>query len=791
MLPKKTTRDFPPWLRTEAQVRALFTLLGFEVEQIAIEGRQIDLIATKHDTFSFAPESWTVEITTSYVGEPKGSSDAQKLLLARTRNKATKLLLISTSGFTDDQKSTLRALDIHSVTLTELEHNFINLRRYASNSLLRLTSQRSPDVGYDSNRYIDPEIDVRIEDHKTLSGRDWIDQLFASEHPSVCAVLGDLGSGKTSLLERALQIGCSQFLDDTNNRPIPVFIPLGRYKQHSGDIDQMLMAEFRRVGQHTFPVELVRHLIATKRIILLLDGLDEIHPIQNSDDVLATVSRLLHSIGREAVAVISSRRQFFESTAEELAYFGAYTSVKLKDVQAGLAQKLAGHPTTHIALLRPFDRGRIDVYLEKRCGMSKKETASFFEKFYGFEDMAQTPVLLSMMATAVEEDLLDPRENEQFPLLTLYRSYIKRWIDRDIGRAQLNSQQRWELSEALADHMLWSGRESESWSYISEVLRRQELWQQNPLSDEEADFDIRNSGFLIRDMDDEYRFIHRSIMEFFASVKELGRLRNFERPRHFPTDGFRLFLSQLIADAWLKENEAPLPLVPQGRGGFALNPQMSMLAAASTMIPEDRRVRLKGIGLVETEGDQQWRRVKFEGFQWRHYGADVRFEMCEFANCSIRLEGFQQRGFEECEFSQSEIHFAQTPDWGYLVWDAKSRAERPLWVQQLAELKSAGARVYVEDKEWTLSSLQLFMCSELVSRMRGKVSGDSLFGGVFAEELRGLLPVLIRRGWVREDTSRRPHQFELSTRAREILGGLSRDPLTVQREFAVFRPVSR
>ncbi len=113
-----------------------------------------------------------------------------------------------------------------------------------------------------------------------------------------------------------MEIGTSRFLVNPDNSPLPVYIPLGRYKQHAGDLDQMLMAEMKRAGIDNYPTSYVNFLIERRRLIILLDGLDEIHPIQNTDDVLETVTNIIDGLGKHSSAVISCRRQFFESSSE-------------------------------------------------------------------------------------------------------------------------------------------------------------------------------------------------------------------------------------------------------------------------------------------------------------------------------------------------------------------------------------------------------------------------------------------------------------------------------------------
>jgi hypothetical protein len=161
-----------------------------------------------------------------------------------------------------------------------------------------------------------------------------------------------------------------------------------------------------------------------------------------------------------------------------------------------------------------------------------------------------------MIATTVQEGLLDAEKDDSFPLLALYEAYTDRWLTRDVGRARLSVEQRRVFSESLAEAFLWSGRESADWPHIRATLQKLPSWGDSPLTEEEAQVDIRNSGFLVRDLDDRFRFIHRSLMEFLAARAEIGHLRADKKPRAMPTDGFRLFLTQLIAKDWI-EHQSP------------------------------------------------------------------------------------------------------------------------------------------------------------------------------------------------------------------------------------------
>lgn len=789
--------DYPIWLATENAVKHFFILLGFDVQNVSISGRQIDIVARRADILTLVPEVWVIEVTMEYVSAEKGAKDSQKLLLAKKEYKNAKLMIVSTAGFTDDQKATLDGLGIIPKRFFELESTVLPLRKYALAAQMDLRHQIAPDIGYDPSCYVEPELEIRHSDGETkdeievISSETWIETVLENPRPGIWALLGTLGSGKTSLMKRILERGISRFLEQPDLHPLPIYVPLGRYKQHAGDLDQMLMAELRRVGNiDTYPATLVRHHLEHRRIILLLDGLDEVHPIQNTNDVLDTVTNILSGIGQKATGILSCRKQFFESTAEELAYFGNFTAGKVKDLNLSLQKKLSGSPSTFIASVRPFDHIRIEQYLVRRCNMSPSEVANLFKRYYGFPDLASTPVFLAMIATTVQDGSLDAQGIADFPLVQLYQAYTNRWLERDVGRARLNFAQRQHFSEHLANRMLWEARESASWADVSRALRENSAWGDNPLTQEEAELDIRNSGFLIRELDDQWRFAHRSILEYFAAKVELNRLSEGERPRYIPTDGYRLFLTQLMASKWLSDGVSPIPFSSwlSSRGDEVRANQWSLLAAASTLLPENATVSLSiGSDLLTVSQDTNWKATHFKDLRLQITAGEVNFTRCIFLKCHIDIPDTADTlmHLKDCKYESTEIHFAVMPDW---ITDYDTDGDKAVGVPVAAWTFSIavewGARVFVGRTEWLLNASHLSLFLEAGNRLKGKIQKRNFVRGAHGDKLKALLPRLLQEQLVDEDRSRQPHQLEWTSSGRALVAMLKMDPVQGQRRLA-------
>ncbi|MEH0021322.1 MAG: hypothetical protein V6Z89_16840 [Desulfobacter sp.] len=740
--------SLPNWLKTEQDVKRFFELLNFEVKEISIEGAQIDLIAEKIDDLGIESKTYIIEITTEYVGKDKGSKDSQKLLLVRTKYPNAKMLLISTKGFTDDQKAILKKLEIHPLLYSDLEARKLPLRKYALNMVSNIAeeSQARKDVGYISKFYVDPEFNIQ---DKTMSSQEWLELFINSSKPILWALLADLGSGKTTVLEHLLEVGCKAFLDDPSNAPLPLYIPLGKYKQHSGDLEQMIMSEFKHNGITDYPSTFTRHLIKKRRILLLLDGLDEVHPIQNSDDILDTVTNLLDNIGRDAVSIISSRRQFFETNQAELAMFGPYTAEKLNDIQIGLEKIFRNHPTSAIVNIKPFDRKMIDKYLFKRCSMNKTEIEDLFIKYYGFETLATTPVLLSMIATTIEEGVTDLSEKSTFPLIKLYTAYTNRWIERDVSRTKLNQRARLNFSEKLAEHMITNSKDSEDWKYLKALLMEDDDWRESRLKDEEIDLDIRKSGFLIRDYDDKYKFLHRSIMEFLAARKELKNLINGDKISYFRTDGYKMFLEQLVGEHWINNNQIPFQIHSwdESRGKDAIDSQILLLSGASLHF--DEGVTFQVPKMISINTSTKWNRVEFVKASFKIVDAIIDFKNCSINSSRIVLDGSSKMDFENSIIENNEIVINEAVDLEKTNLNLEPHQIhmfRSKYFWDMAYLYDQGNTIKYNRSVFTLSYAKLEKLALSLHYLRDNIEVDNYAKSTRSQDLSAMIPILIKHG---------------------------------------------
>lgn len=778
--------ELPTWLQAEEDIKSLFEFYGFKTKQISIEGRQIDLIASRSDSFGFREDIYIIEVTTEKVNAAKGSKDSQKLLLAKaTDYPSATLMLITTDDYTEDQKRTLEKLGIIPLTYLEFESRQLDLHKIATMQKKNIELNSSNDVGYNPSVFIEPRLVINGVDNarSSISATDWAKAILDNPEPSLCALLGNLGSGKTTLLQHLILEAVNRFTIDPSRSAMPLYIPLGKYKQHSGNIDQMIMSQLKDAGFQNYPIALVSFLISKRRIILLLDGLDEVHPIQNSNDVLETVTLILEGIGKNSCSVLSCRRQFLESTSDELAYFGSYTSEHIQKIQSGLSSLLRGHPTSYLGYVQPFDKPQVYEYLKRRCGLDEKSVDDLFSHYYGFDELSSTPVLLSMIATTVTEKLIRPEEPIQYPLVQLYEAYTNRWIERDIRRAKLTSEQRRRLSENLADYMVWERKERADWDNIKAVLHADESWKENSLTDVEAELDIRNSGFLIREYDDSYKFVHRSIMEFFAAKVESRRLKIGIKPREFPSDGFRTFLMQVLARDWAELGYDPYSdSLWNSAGSEAIYSSMTNTLAAISFstISKDGYFSIHDRKNLLVTSDQHWRSVRFTNCKFRKSSSEITFENCEFKGTTFDLDNrfvFQNCKFETCSLSLPDVVFQLHSKFHGISIDAQqatSQLTPSFWY--LSRLCDIGLSIFIVGKPFLFSEHMLQTFSEIISKLKGKIFVGNWRRGKIDSHHIAIMDDLIKQGVVILDKSRAGHQLQLSHKGNDLLARLANRP---------------
>ena len=403
-------------------------------------------------------------------------------------------------------------------------------------SRLSLTPTDDPLETHIEGRAIYPSLEQEI-------GR-WIEDQSTPHR----AILGAFGSGKSWFCLELASSMMRQFLERPSRRRLPVLIRLKDFPGVSSLtslLERFGAARDTAVGRP----EVFRYLSTNERLVLILDGLDEL-----SLEEEATVAERLALLAEAAVpgskVLLTSRTGFFQS---------------LQDRHGLLLDRF------RILEIEDLDGSQIREFLEKR-GADVEATVRRISDTYDLPDLAKRPVMLEMIL----ETLKEIPQGQAVDAHDLYRIYTDRWIEQAerSHRRNLDRQARRKLMVAAAKEIYRREETATARERLDPTLSLGRLTEL--MADVLGDLDdqagaevlreeLVTQTFLVPTGDDRYTFAHRSFLEYFIAGEVLEEIR-----RGQPDILRRSSLSPEIVDfvsAYEVSQEAVWSLLDESRRG--------------------------------------------------------------------------------------------------------------------------------------------------------------------------------------------------------------------------------
>lgn len=147
----------------------------------------------------------------------------------------------------------------------------------------------------------------------------FIDIFNQSTIASKLLIIGDPGSGKTTtLLELAQQLIIQAESDP--NQAIPILLNLSSWRDRKQPLFKWLIAEL--VSKYDVSLNIAQHFLENRRILPLLDGLDEL-AILSQESCVEAINQFLESAYRPPGLVVCSRKEGYEFINGKLKLNGA------------------------------------------------------------------------------------------------------------------------------------------------------------------------------------------------------------------------------------------------------------------------------------------------------------------------------------------------------------------------------------------------------------------------------------------------------------------------------------
>lgn len=518
----------------------LFKMNNYDVEyDVHVHGAQIDIVATsKGDPFS---KPVYIEATIEYVANDKYGKDTTKFLLLAKKDPGCHLLCVSSRGFTADVKERAKESGVTAIDYSELFARFEKFSPYLDKilfdtSVINLTRTYEEPLFNDSKG---------IEE-----ATKWLSYWkgYAPDEAKWLIILGEYGTGKTSLT-KVLQYRWLSDYHANPSAPIPVRIELKNFSRQF-DANGLLHHFLDNNGLSHVPIEFMTHLIRTGRVILLLDGYDEMAQFMNNRERRACLSALAELAKDGAKGILTSRPNYFSET-EELSVFEAlYRKLEQQkyhlsksDSEAILQEKAIDSLIERYVLDR-FERSLQDLTPEQTESLVRRTLKKnpngqkivlgilsrvFREKPQGGKQaLSGKPVIIAYLLELVSDLEADTKDLTVDDLTEwqIYKLIVDRLMLRDFTRSPLMPNDRRKALQKLALKLSTRGIVVATESAFLEIvddLFNSELRRMAP--DErrtrrlELFEDLRSSATLTRAVggkEDAWSFSHNSLREFLT-----------------------------------------------------------------------------------------------------------------------------------------------------------------------------------------------------------------------------------------------------------------------------------
>ena len=340
-------------------------------------------------------------------------------------------------------------------------------------------------------------------------------KLLDSRHGRFILVLGDFGTGKTFLLrELARKMGVER------KAVVPVLIEM-RALEKASKLDALIASHFATAGMEQIDLEAFKYMLSEGRIVLLFDGFDELALRISYERAAEHFATLIEAAQGEAKVVITSRTQHFLSDKQA------------KLALADQASRVSGY---RLIKLKPFVNNQIHRFLVNRLQDEAAAERRFrlLDEVQDLLGLSQNPRMLGFIADIPEEDLLEAKARDQkITSAGLYGLLLQRWLVNEFERAHpegalpgLDVNQRWRAATELAMR-LWQRTETtlNVRELPKDLIAAVMALSESKLDLEEARHQIGSGTLLVRDSNDNFSFIHQSVMEWLVAKVVAEQLR--------------------------------------------------------------------------------------------------------------------------------------------------------------------------------------------------------------------------------------------------------------------------
>ncbi|WP_165704170.1 NACHT domain-containing protein, partial [Enhygromyxa salina] len=349
--------------------------------------------------------------------------------------------------------------------------------------------------------------------------------------PSLFALLGEYGMGKTVTCQRVIRAVEMHNATAADRLPAPLYFDLRRLTSLRGReqvphlteiLDECIERGWPLRGDKPSAEELLEQA-AEAPVLFVFDGLDEalvhlsdVHGKEFTRELLR-VRELSEGAGFKTRVLISCRTHYFRSLPEQEAHFTGQDRGRTKAVDYAAL------------VLLPLGEEQIRGYLGRALPeLDVGRAIELVRSVHNLQELAARPYTLQLIGEQIPAIEQLRARGETVRGVTLYGLMVGKWLTRDGGKHHIKPDHKLRLMSHLAawtwarGSRLVPATELEDWfgAWLdSDPAMRRRYGNVDPDKLEE---DLRTATFLVREDDKAghhsgFRFAHTSMQEFFLS----------------------------------------------------------------------------------------------------------------------------------------------------------------------------------------------------------------------------------------------------------------------------------
>lgn len=345
-----------------------------------------------------------------------------------------------------------------------------------------------------------------------------VDSVQGESNHNYFLIIGEFGTGKTTLVTRfAYDLG--KLYLDGKSKSLPVLMHMKYFTQPD------MIGETVRILRERYNMTLCTRDYFVKRIkdgtlTLILDGLDEYFNGHSGPFPTRELKLLEEIVTPKANIIITSRRNIFRTSEEMIEYLKGRT-----EDPAVIPRRIFTVTPVKIIELQLLNNTQIKEVL-RRKGVSENHIKAVFTN-QNILELSRQHILLEMITQTIPG--IDPSMLSHLSLANLYETYIASCILRDEARLHISNEKIEHICRQIALKMYADHVEELDQDLLSEIIHHA-LGAQGKEDPKLAAGNFVGSLLFITFTEGKsYRFIHRTIMEFFVAkgLVHAIRTKNF------------------------------------------------------------------------------------------------------------------------------------------------------------------------------------------------------------------------------------------------------------------------